>query len=78
MTITLALVVACALEAAVAMAAYHRGRRHGRVTLPAAIVRELREHKLRCLGESPDRVELEIALLCDAERSHARSHPVAS
>jgi hypothetical protein len=52
---------------AVAFAAYHGGRRHGRVTLPASLITELREHKLQCIGEPPERVTLEIALLCDAE-----------
>lgn len=53
----------------VALAAYHRGRREGRVTLPAELVNELREHKTRCIGEAPDRVALEIGLLCDTEAS---------
>jgi hypothetical protein len=57
---------------AVALAAYHGGRRHGRVTLPASLVAELREHKLQCIGEPPERVTLEIALLCDAERAGTR------
>jgi hypothetical protein len=34
-------------------------------------VAELREHKLHCIGEPPERVTLEIALLCD-ERAAAR------
>ena len=57
---------------AVALAAYHGGRRHGRVTLPASLITELREHKLHCIGEPPERVTLEIALLCDAEGAGAR------
>lgn len=51
----------------VAFAAYHRGRRQGRVTLPPDLVAELREHKTRCIGEHPDRVALEIGLLCDTD-----------
>ena len=49
----------------VAVVAYHRGRRRGRVTLPANLVAELREHKIRCIGEPPQRVALEIGLLCE-------------
>jgi hypothetical protein len=51
----------------VSLAAYHRGRREGRVTLPPDLVAELREHKTRCIGEHPERVALEIGLLCDTE-----------
>ena len=58
--------------AAVAFAAYHSGRRHGRVTLPTSLIGELREHKTHCIGEPPERVTLEIALLCDAEGAGAR------
>ena len=49
----------------VAVFAYHRGRRRGRVTLPASLVVELREHKIHCIGEPPQRVALEIGLLCE-------------
>ena len=49
----------------VAVVAYHRGRRRGRVTLPANLVTELREHKIHCIGEPPQRVALEIGLLCE-------------
>ena len=52
---------------AVALAAYHRGRREGRVTLPVELVDELRGHKTGCIGEPPERVALEIGLLCDTE-----------
>ena len=62
------LVVLCA----VALAAYHHGRREGRVTLPAELVAELREHKTRCIGEPPDRVALEIGLLCETEAREPR------
>ena len=51
----------------VAFVAYHRGRREGRVTLPPELVAELRNHKTRCIGEPPERVALEIALLCETE-----------
>ena len=51
----------------VTLGAYHRGRREGRVTLPAGLVAELREHKTRCIGEPADRVALEIGLLCETE-----------
>lgn len=56
----------------VALAAYHRGRREGRVTLPGELVDELREHKTGCVGEPPERVALEIGLLCDTEASARR------
>lgn len=56
----------------VALAAYHRGRREGRVTLPAELVDELRDHKTGCIGEPPERVALEIGLLCDTEASTRR------
>ena len=49
----------------VVLVAYHRGRRRGRVTLPANLVAELREHKIHCIGEPPERVALEIGLLCE-------------
>jgi hypothetical protein len=51
----------------VALAAYHSGRRHGRVSLPPNLVAELREHKIHCIGEPPERVNLEIALLCETD-----------
>jgi hypothetical protein len=54
-------------------AAYHRGRRDGRVSLPADLVAELRTHKVDCSGEPPERVALEIRLLCDADGNAARS-----
>jgi hypothetical protein len=62
------LVVLCG----VALGAYHRGRREGRVTLPPELVAELRQHKTRCIGESPDRVALEIGLLCETEAGEHR------
>lgn len=57
---------ACVLLA-VGVGAYHHGRRRGRVTLPADLLAELREHKLGCIGEPADRVALEIGLLCDTD-----------
>lgn len=68
MTLAIALALAVGFEAAVAFAAYQNGKRHGRVTLPADLVAELRDHKLRCSGEPAERVDLEIALLCEADR----------
>lgn len=56
----------------VGLGAYHRGRREGRVTLPAELVAELRQHKIRCIGEPPDRVALEIGLLCETEAAEHR------
>lgn len=58
----------------VALVAYQSGRRRGRVCLPASLVAELREHKIQCIGETPERVSLEIALLCESdERGHSAS-----
>ncbi len=68
MTTLGAVVAAVMLHGVVGIVAFHRGRRHGRVRLPADLVHELREHKLRCLGEAAERVDLEIALLCEADR----------
>lgn len=56
----------------VGVAAYHHGRRRGRVTLPADLIAELREHKLRCIGEPTQRVALEIGLLCDTDPTSTR------
>lgn len=72
MILGLTTLAAFGLLTAVAIAAYHSGRRHGRVTLPAILVAELREHKLHCIGEPPERVTLEIALLCEAESAGNR------
>ncbi len=51
----------------VAVGAYQRGRRHGRVRMPASLVAELRDHKIRCIGEPAERVALELDLLCEAD-----------
>jgi hypothetical protein len=56
----------------VGIAAYHHGRRRGRVTLPADLVAELRQHKLQCIGEPAERVALEIGLLCETDRTVRR------
>jgi hypothetical protein len=55
--------------ALVATLAYHHGRRRGLVTLPSALIAELRDHKIHCIGEPPQRVALEIDLLCATEAS---------
>ena len=46
--------------------AYRRGFGHTSPRLPAALVAELRTHKLACLGERRERVALELSLLLDA------------
>lgn len=69
--------VAILMQIAAGLAAYHRGRRHGRVRLPEDLVRELREHKLRCTGEPAERVDLEIALLCEPHAGAAHIAGVA-
>jgi len=50
-----------------ARAAYLRGRRQGRALLPVEVLDELSAHKLGCLGEPPERVTLELALLLGAD-----------
>ncbi len=65
-------IVACGamlLLVAVGVVAYRRGRESARVRWPASIVRELREHKLRCLAEPAQRVALELRLFCEADDS---------
>lgn len=57
---------------ATGIAAYHHGRRRGRVTLPTDLIAELCEHKLGCIGEPNDRVALEIGLLCDTDPTSSR------
>jgi hypothetical protein len=57
---------------AVGVAAYQRGRRHGRVRMPASLVAELRQHKLECVGEPAKQVALELDLLCEVEPAHRR------
>jgi hypothetical protein len=48
--------------------AYQRGRRGAATAFPADVLAELAEHKLRCLGEPAERVQLELALLFGAAR----------
>jgi hypothetical protein len=62
----------------VATVAYHHGRRQGRVMLSPHLIAELREHKLRCIGEPPQRVALEIGLLCDTGARGERSSGTAA
>lgn len=49
--------------------AYRRSRRRATPRLPAALVAELRRHKLECMGEPPERVRLELLLLAGVEDS---------
>ncbi len=58
MMLVLTSLAALTLLVAVAFTAYHGGRRHGRVTLPVGLITGLREHKLHCIGEPPERVRL--------------------
>ena len=51
-----------------ALVAYRRGARRRPTLLPTQVVEELTEHKLRCLGEPPERVELELGLLLGVTR----------
>ncbi|MEO6027477.1 MAG: hypothetical protein ABIR79_11480 [Candidatus Binatia bacterium] len=72
MTAILTGVGAVLVLVATGIAAYHHGRRRGRVTLPAELIAELREHKLGCIGEPKERVALEIGLLCDTDPTSSR------
>jgi hypothetical protein len=72
MSTTLLIAAAVGFLGLVALAAYSSGRRRGRVSLPASLVTELREHKLHCIGEPPERVNLELALLCESTDSDAQ------
>jgi len=71
-TLAVSTAAAAAFLAVVALVAYTRGRRDGRVSLPASLLAELRDHKVRCIGESPERVSLELALLCDSPTRDAQ------
>jgi hypothetical protein len=66
-TAVLAAIAGALVLLAVGIAGYHHGRRRGRVTLPADLVAELRQHKLQCIGEPAERVALEIGLLCETD-----------
>jgi hypothetical protein len=66
------------LLVAIAMAAYHRGQRHGRVRMPARLIADLRHHKVHCVGEPEARVALEIGLLCETDTSTDGSRDRAS
>ena len=57
-------VIAIGLAARVA---YRCGRRQRRALLPVEVLEELSAHKLGCLGEPPERVALELALLLGAD-----------
>src|SRR6266403_5706698 len=59
----LALTLAACVVAMVAWAAFRRGRGRDARRLPPALGRELRAHKLECLGEPQERVDLELRLL---------------
>ena len=67
MTALLAALTGALVLVAVGVSAYHHGRRRGRVTLPADLITELRQHKLECIGEPAERVALEIGLLCETD-----------
>ena len=60
---------ASVLLIAVALLAYQSGCRSAGVRWPVALLDELRAHKLHCLEEQPERVALEIDLLCRADDS---------
>ena len=54
---------AAALIAILARASFRAARRRARRALPCALRTELQRHKLECLHEPPERVELELELL---------------
>jgi len=55
--------VACVCIALLARAAFRAARRRTLRRLPRELTAELRRHKLECLHEPPERVELELELL---------------
>jgi len=59
----IALLALVGIVAALARSAFRRGRRRDGRRLPTALGAELRVHKLECLGEPPERVDLELRLL---------------
>jgi len=63
----LALTLAACAVALLAWAAFRRGRGRDACRLPPALGRELRAHKLECLGEPQERVDLELRLLLGDE-----------
>jgi len=63
----LALTLAACAVALLAWAAFRRGRGRDARRLPSALGRELRAHKLECLGEPQERVDLELRLLLGDE-----------
>jgi hypothetical protein len=68
----------CLGAAALATAAYRRGRRRGRRHLPSHVLDELARHKLDCLGEPPERVALELSLLFGVEAAPASANGIAA
>lgn len=73
--ILLALLVTSA-SLPLARIAYRRGFGRTSPRLPAALVAELRTHKLACLGEPRERVALELSLLLDAgTEGEPAAHP---
>jgi hypothetical protein len=57
------LIAGACLVAVLARAAFRHGRRLGMSRLPPGLGAELRAHKLECLGEPVERVDLELRLL---------------
>jgi hypothetical protein len=56
------LVIALLVGLPLVRLAYRRGRAHA-TRFPSLLLEELAAHKRDCLGEAPERVSLEIALL---------------
>ena len=57
------LICAALLVIMLARAAFRAARRRAARELPRELAAELRRHKLECLHESPERVQLELELL---------------
>ncbi|MEW6273084.1 MAG: hypothetical protein AB1689_27725 [Thermodesulfobacteriota bacterium] len=68
--------VLCATATVVAvvwMVAYRVGFNEGRLTIPLRLIHALADHKLRCLGEHPDKVARELVrVLALPERDSRR------
>jgi hypothetical protein len=63
----IAALVAALATVPLARIAYRYGWRHAAPRLPAALLAELRTHKIECLGEPQERVTLELSLLLGAD-----------
>lgn len=71
--ISVSLCVAIVVATAVWTVAYRVGFKEGRLTVPLRLIHSLADHKLGCLGESPDKVVRELMrVLAMPERESRR------